>query len=72
MAIHLIPLLLAKVAGKFAFKKAAHHGAHQTLGKKIAKEGARGKARMWYVIKHIRRWRESSPYSARTLKTNKE
>ncbi len=39
MAIHLLPLLLAKVAGKLIFKKAAvHHAAHHTLGRKIAKE----------------------------------
>jgi hypothetical protein len=42
MAIHLIPLLLAKVAGKLALKKAAaHHGAHHALGKKIAEQGAK-------------------------------
>jgi hypothetical protein len=45
MAIHLIPLLLAKVAGKLALKKAAgHHGAH-ALGRKIAKEGVKEAAR---------------------------
>jgi hypothetical protein len=42
MAVHFIPLLLAKVAGKLLLKKtAAHHGAHHALGRKIAKEGAK-------------------------------
>jgi hypothetical protein len=44
MAIHFIPLLLAKVVGKLAFKKAAvHHGAHahHSLGRKIVKQGAK-------------------------------
>jgi hypothetical protein len=44
MAVHLLPLLLAKIAGKLAFKKAvvhhaAHHAAHHALGKKIVEEG---------------------------------
>jgi len=42
MAIHFLPLLLAKVAGKLIFKKAAvHHAAHHSLGRKIAKEGVK-------------------------------
>ncbi len=41
MAIHLIPLFLAKVAGKFVFKKAAHHGAHRSLVRKVVKEGGK-------------------------------
>jgi hypothetical protein len=45
MAIHLLPLLLAKVVGKFAAKGAVHHG-HQHLGGKIAKQGAQQAAKM--------------------------
>ncbi len=42
MAIHFLPLLLAKVASKLALKKAAvHHGAHHSLGKKIVQEGVK-------------------------------
>ncbi len=48
MALHLLPLLLAKVAGKFVAKKAiahvghhaARHAAHQTLGSKVVKNAA--------------------------------
>ena len=44
--IHFIPLLLAKVVGKLAFKKViVHHGAHQaahhSLGRKIVKEASK-------------------------------
>jgi hypothetical protein len=40
MAIHLLPFLIAKVAGKIAAKKAvAHHGAHNTVARKVVKEG---------------------------------
>jgi hypothetical protein len=42
MAIHFIPILLAKVAGKLLLKKAAaHHGAHHGLARTVAKEGAK-------------------------------
>jgi hypothetical protein len=43
VAVHLLPfLLLAKVAGKLAIKKAAvHHGAHHSLARVAAKEGAK-------------------------------
>jgi hypothetical protein len=41
MAIHLLPLLLLKVAGKFVAKKAfAHHAAHQSLARKVVNNGA--------------------------------
>ena len=47
MAIHFLPLLVAKIAGKLLFKKAAaHHAAHHALrhgahhlGAKLAQEG---------------------------------
>ena len=46
MAIHLLPLLLAKVAGKLAAKKAVgHNGAKHALGKKMAKEAAKSAGR---------------------------
>ncbi len=42
MAFHLLPFLLAKVAGKYAAKKAiAHHTVGQVLGKKVAQEAAK-------------------------------
>ncbi len=48
MALPLIPLLLAKAAGKFVVKKAiahaghhaARHAAHQTLGSKAVRNAA--------------------------------
>jgi hypothetical protein len=41
MAIHLLPFLLAKVAGKLAVKKAAVHHGHHSLARKAVKEGAK-------------------------------
>ena len=50
MAVHLLPLLLAKVAGKLVAKKAiahaghghhaARHAAHEALGSKVVKDAA--------------------------------
>ncbi|MGA7325858.1 MAG: hypothetical protein WBX25_15565 [Rhodomicrobium sp.] len=45
MAIHLIPLLLAKVAGKLALKKAAVHGGHRSLAGNLLKEGGKQAAK---------------------------
>ncbi len=42
MAVHLLPLLLVKLAGKLFVKKAAaHHGTHRALGRKVLKEAAK-------------------------------
>ncbi len=45
MVVHLIPLLLAKVAGKFAVKKAAVHGAHRSLAGNALKAGGKQAAK---------------------------